>query len=154
MKPMLTRIVQGRAYACDMSRDTAHVHQAAGHLVPGPVPDGQLAQPDRVGQVHVEHGVRARVVVRRVPAWRVRVRGRLGRVPEVGEERLEEPGARADDVDARERGHPLVEEGRQLRPRRHVCGVEEGRRLLAVRRRVRILREELLGLWPQAQVAD
>jgi hypothetical protein len=158
-EPVLAGVVERRADAGAVAGDAAHVDEAAGHAVAGPVAEGELAEADGVGQVDVEHGVRvdgAGAAARWVPRRRVRVGGAPGRPPEVRPLGLEQARARHHDVDARERGHAPVQQRRQLRPRPHVRLLEQRRRPPRLGRLgvVRKLVEQLLRVGPQAEVAD
>ena len=166
MQAVLACIVQRSANTRRVTGDAAHMQQhapsAAGRrrrlplvLLGKPVPQCQLAQANRVRQADIDRSVRPRRRVRAVPAGTVRVGRRDGRFPERRPRRLEDARTGADDVDGGESGGCAGPERAELRPRRNICLVEDGRRFLTITSGgVGILPEQLLGAGLQAYVAD
>lgn len=96
--------------------DAADEDERALLLLERPVADGELAQPNGVGQVHIDHGVVARLAVGDVPGDGRRVGFTLGGGPEGGPGGLEETGAGDDNVHGGEALDGFVEEGSEIRP--------------------------------------
>lgn len=127
MQAMLRGKVERGVDAGCVARDAADEDDAALELVPGPVADGELAQPGWVSQVHVDDGVVARGSVGGVSRLGVGVGGRPGRFPEAGPLGLEETCSRDDDVDRGEAPDGLGPEGAQVDPRGDVGLLEDER---------------------------
>ncbi|KDN72140.1 hypothetical protein CSUB01_09725 [Colletotrichum sublineola] len=107
---MLARAVQWRPDLRGVACDAADMHQAAVPPLLRPVPDRELAPPDRVRQIHIQHGIGAWFCTRAVAG--------LG---------FEDPSARDDNIDLREGSQSLVSELHELWPGGHIGGLEQGR---------------------------